>query len=135
MKVFFTSTIAILLATLWSIAALAAEPREHFLVPDPTDIPAVIFCLIVFILSYLVVMTEEKTTIRKSKPVILGAGIIWVVIAYKAPHYGVTHEEVEKALHHDLDEYAGLALFLLTAMTYISALQAGVPGPARLASG
>ena len=125
MKVFFATACAFFLLMLWPIASLASEPRDRLLVTDPTDIPAAIFCLIVFVLSYLVVMTEEKTTLRKSKPVILGAGIIWAVIAYQAPHYGVTHDEVEKALHHDLNEYAGLALFLLTAMTYISALQSG----------
>ena len=30
------------------IEALAAEPREKFLVPDPTGIPAAYFCLAVF---------------------------------------------------------------------------------------
>jgi Na+/H+ antiporter NhaD/arsenite permease-like protein len=68
---------------------------------------------------------EEATKLRKSKPVILGAGIIWAVIAWQAPHYGVDREAVHEALMHDLGDYAGLALFLLTAMTYISVLEAG----------
>jgi uncharacterized protein (DUF486 family) len=110
------------LAILAPIDALASEPREKFLVPDPTEIPAAVLCLVVFFVSYLVVMTEEKTHLRKSKPVILVAGIIWGVIALVAPSYGVPHEELEIALMHDLDEYAGLALFLMAAMTYISAL-------------
>ena len=125
MRVFFTTAFAVFAAALWPIASMASEPRANFLVPDPTEIPAAIFCLVIFLLSYLVVMTEETTKIRKSKPVILGAGIIWAVIAYNAPHYNVPHEELEKALLHDLDEYGGLLLFLLTAMTYISVLEAG----------
>ena len=116
--------IVILLVGILSSPALASTPRDNLLVPAPTEIPAAILCLVVFLLSYLVVMTEEATKLRKSKPVILGATIIWAIIAWKAPHYGVSHHDVEKALLHDLDEYAGLALFLLTAMTYISVLQA-----------
>lgn len=107
-----------------SLPVTAATPREDFLVPDPTQIPAAILCAIIFVFSYLFVMTEEKTHLRKSKPVILGAGVIWAVIAWAAPAYDVTHEQLEAALHHDLNEYAGLALFLLTAMTYIAVLQA-----------
>jgi len=125
MKVLLATGLAVPTAALWPIAAMASEPRTSVLEPDPTKIPAAIFCLIVFVLSYLVVMTEERTRIRKSKPVMLGAGIIWAVIAYQAPHYGVSDEQVHEALMHDVDEYGGLALFLLTAMTYISVLQAG----------
>ncbi len=113
------------LTLLGSTEALAAEPREKFLVPDPTEVPAAYLCLGIFLLSYLFVMTEEKTHMRKSKPVMLGAGILWVLIAWLAPGYGFPQEEIHKALMHDLEEYAGLLLFLLAAMTYISALQAG----------
>lgn len=107
------------------IVALASEPREKFLIPDPTGNPAAYFCLAVFFLSYLFVLTEEKTPMRKSKPVMLGAGIIWTVVAWVGPGYGVPYEEIYNALIHGLEEYAGLMLFLLAAMTYISALQAG----------
>ena len=33
-----------------------------------------------FVLAYVLVMAEEFTHLRKSKPVILGAGIIWGII-------------------------------------------------------
>jgi len=46
-------------------------------------------------------MTEEATHLRKSKPVILGAGIIWAVIGYAAPDYGVSHEQLKRAISHD----------------------------------
>ncbi|MDH5649863.1 MAG: sodium:proton antiporter, partial [Gammaproteobacteria bacterium] len=36
----------------------------------------------IFVIAYLVVMAEEFTHLRKSKPVILAAGIIWAMIAY-----------------------------------------------------
>lgn len=77
--------------------------------------------LAVFGLAYLLVMAEEFTDLRKSKPVILAAGVIWGLIAFAyhgSPQAGV----VEPALRHDLIEYAELLLFLLVAMTYINAL-------------
>ena len=46
-----------------------------------------------------------------------GAGIIWVVIGMGAPDYNVDHEQLKHALLHDLDEYGGLLLFLMAAMT------------------
>jgi Na+/H+ antiporter NhaD/arsenite permease-like protein len=103
-------------------AAISAEVREDMISPAIKD-PRAIFCVIVFFLSYLLVMTEEQTGLRKSKPVMLGAGVIWAVIAYAAPEYNVGHEQLRKAIFHDLDEYGSLLLFLIAAMTYVSALE------------
>ncbi len=77
-------------------------------------------CLIVFALAYILVIGEEYLQLRKSKPVLLSAGIIWILIAIA--YEGDTHV-VEDALRHNLLEYAELLLFLLVAMTYISALE------------
>ena len=49
----------------------------------------------------------------------LGAGLIWIVIAVN--WHGDTHA-VEQAVKHYLLEYAELLLFLLAAMTYVNAL-------------
>ena len=81
-----------------------------------------IYCVLIFIISYAFVMTEEFTHLRKSKPVILAAGIIWAHVAYLASSTGVPAEQVHKAFEHDLKEYAELFLFLLVAMTYINAM-------------
>jgi len=102
---------------------LASEIRDLKLNSGVTD-PRAIFCLIVFFLSYLLVMTEEQTHLRKSKPVMLGAGIIWLVIGIAAPEYNVDHEQLKHAILHDLDEYGSLMLFLFAAMTYIGSLEA-----------
>ena len=81
-----------------------------------------LYCVMVFIIAYAFVMTEEFTHLRKSKPVILAAGIIWAHVAYLASSNGVPAEKVHKAFEHDLREYAELFLFLLVAMTYINAM-------------
>ncbi len=82
-----------------------------------------LLCIGIFVLSYAFVLVEEYTHMRKSKPVMLGAGLIWVVIASIAPSYGVDKHALHDAIYHGLDEFASLMLFLLAAMTYISALE------------
>ncbi len=77
--------------------------------------------LLIFGLAYLLVMAEEFTHLRKSKPVMLAAGFIWGMIAMVYVSNGLTHE-AEAAVRHNLLEYAELMLFLLVAMTYINAM-------------
>ena len=81
-----------------------------------------IYCVVIFIIAYICVMTEEFTHVRKSKPVILAAGIIWAHVAYLASTINVPVEEVHAAVRYNLAEYAELMLFLLVAMTYINAM-------------
>ena len=78
--------------------------------------------IIIFVVSYMLVMAEEFTHLRKSKPVLFSAGLIWVLIAYIYVGHGFTHE-AEAAIRHNILEYAELFLFLLVAMTYINAME------------
>ena len=78
--------------------------------------------LAIFVLAYALVMAEEFTHLRKSKPVMLAAGIIWAMIATIYVSHGMPHQ-AEDAVRHNLLEYAELMLFLLVAMTYINAMQ------------
>ena len=75
----------------------------------------------IFVLAYALVMAEEFTHLRKSKPVILAAGIIWALVAWVYYTHGLPNE-AEHAVRHNLLEYAELMLFLLVAMTYINAM-------------
>ena len=74
----------------------------------------------VFVLSYAFVIAEEFTHLRKSVPVILGAGIIWMLIATQYMN-GMNHE-TQDAVRHFLVEFAELFLFLLAAMTYVNSM-------------
>jgi NhaD family Na+/H+ antiporter len=74
-----------------------------------------------FVIAYLLVMAEEFTHLRKSKPVILAAGIIWALIALVYAQHDLTHA-AEQAIRHNFLEYSELMLFLLVAMTYINAM-------------
>lgn len=78
--------------------------------------------LCAFVISYMLVMAEEFLHLSKSKPVLLTAGIIWILVAMIAKHVG-TPEVATAAVRHNLLEYAELFLFLLVAMTYVTAMQ------------
>ena len=77
--------------------------------------------IIVFVLAYLLVVSEEFTALRKSKAVILGAGIIWILVAWQYAAMGDTHA-AEEAVEEFVLEFAELFLFLLTAMTYVNSM-------------
>lgn len=77
--------------------------------------------LIVFVVAYVLVMAEEKLHLRKSKPVLVAAGVIWMLIGWVYVQAG-NSELSENAFRHTLLEYSELMLFLLVAMTYINAL-------------
>jgi NhaD family Na+/H+ antiporter len=75
----------------------------------------------IFAIAYLLVMAEEFTHLRKSKPVILAAGLIWGLVAWYYQTHDMPHA-AEEMVRHNLLEYAELMLFLLVAMTYINAM-------------
>ncbi|MGZ8218674.1 sodium:proton antiporter NhaD [Methylomagnum sp.] len=110
----------LLLSLLFFLPELASAEESNVLGLTATH--RGLYCVLVFIVSYAFVMTEEFTHLRKSKPVILAAGVIWAHVAYLASSNGVSAEKVHKAFEHDLKEYAELFLFLLVAMTYINAM-------------
>lgn len=78
--------------------------------------------IIIFIAAYSLVMLEEFIHLRKSKPVIFAAGVIWLLIGILYSQNGDTHT-AEAAIRHNILEYGELFLFLLVAMTYINAME------------
>ena len=89
---------------------------------DLTSHMAGYLALIVFVIAYGFVMVDEFTHLRKSKPVILAAGIIWAIIGWVYASNGMTHA-AEAAVRHNFLEFAELFLFLLVAMTYIESMR------------
>ncbi|MCL4409474.1 sodium:proton antiporter NhaD [Aliidiomarina haloalkalitolerans] len=102
---------------LFSPMALAAAPEI-----DLTRSGIGYIALGIFIVAYMLVMGEEKLHMRKSKPVLVAAGIIWILIGAVYTQQGM-QDAAETAFRHTLLEFAELMLFLLVAMTYINALE------------
>lgn len=85
-----------------------------------------IVALVIFVAAYVLVILEEKLHLRKSKPMLLAAALVWVIIGIAYNQQGVS-ELVEAGIRSDFLEYAELFFFLLVAMTYInSMLERGV---------
>src|SRR5207237_2059361 len=59
--------------------------------------------------------------LRKSKPVVVVAGLIWTLLAAVYTRLGLA-DVLEPVLRHVFLEYSELLLFLLVAMTYVNAL-------------
>ncbi len=92
-------------------------------VEDFTSTGLGLTALAVFGLAYALVVTEDLIHLRKSKPVIAGAGIIWILtaLAYSTKEGLDPHFIEERVMHHVAD-FGALFLFLMVAMTYISAI-------------
>ena len=121
MRLVFNKLSYVVLAALFLPGLALAEEAAH----QPLDLTASgvgIAALIIFLVAYLLVMAEEFTHLRKSKPVIIAAGIIWAMIGAVYMSHGMS-EMAEQAVRHNLLEYSELMLFLLVAMTYINAME------------
>jgi NhaD family Na+/H+ antiporter len=110
---------------LFVLLALLASPfaAASGVAVDMTASTVGYICLVVFALAYVLVIGEEYLHLRKSKPVLLAAGIIWILIAMSYQGTDDSNHVIGDALRHNLLEYAELLLFLLVAMTYIAALE------------
>src|SRR3954454_8620788 len=77
--------------------------------------------LVVFFLAYVLVFAEEKLHLRKSKPTMVAAGVIWILVAFAFHHEG-RDSEVSVQLREVLLQFAELFLFLLSAMSFVNAM-------------
>jgi Na+/H+ antiporter NhaD/arsenite permease-like protein len=108
------------------ITALSAVFAPEVLAAGGTDIDlttssAGFLALAIFVIAYVLVIFEEQLHLAKSKPVLLAAGLIWIIIAIVYGNMDQAHL-VEHGIRHNFLEYAELFFFLLVAMTYINAL-------------
>ena len=114
----FSLPITVAIALCWPNIAWASEGQTIDLTGHTIGYAAVAL----FFIAYVFVMLEEFTHLRKSKPVILAAGIMWALVAWQYIGHGQPHV-AEEAVRHNILEYAELLMFLLVAMTYVNALE------------
>ncbi|MGB1311433.1 MAG: sodium:proton antiporter NhaD [Leucothrix sp.] len=90
--------------------------------PNLTALPLSWVAVVIFIIAYTLVILEDVIHLRKSKPVIVAAGFIWVIVA--VAYQGAGYSELtNQFLAHNMLEFAYLLLFLLVAMTYINTME------------
>ena len=102
--------------------ALASGGHEAGVAVDFTHTVWGYMGVALFVGAYALVPLENSIHLRKSKPVLMAAGIIWIFVALAYLGVGDTHTAHE-AIKDSLLEYAELFLFLLAAMTYINSLE------------
>ncbi|WP_354623561.1 sodium:proton antiporter NhaD [Psychromonas sp. MME2] len=107
-----------LISLFFSPSLLASSGESMDLTSHSIGYAALLF----FAIAYVLVMLEDVIHLRKSKPVLVAAGIIWAMIGYYYTQHGMSHD-AELAFRHNLLEYAELFFFLLVAMTYINAME------------
>lgn len=78
--------------------------------------------LLLFFSAYFLAMVEEVTELRKSKPMVFAASLIWVFIAGYYSTDGLA-EQAGLAFRRTLEAYAELFLFIMVSMTYLNAME------------
>ncbi len=113
--------VALLLVCLPASAWAAASPSAQTL--DLTAHPIGVAALAVFVLAYVLVVLEERLELRKSKPVMLAAAVIWMLIGIHAEGApGLAQGYAGEAFRHVFLEFAELFFFLIVAMSFVAAI-------------
>ncbi|MDT0627286.1 sodium:proton antiporter NhaD [Alteromonas sp. W364] len=113
--------VIISLAMSFNVFASTSGSSEGGSLINLTMSPLGYIAIAIFVIAYVFVILEEQLHLRKSKPVLLAAGLIWILIAI-AYQGQADHTLVEQGIRHNFLEYAELFFFLLVAMTYINAM-------------
>ena len=105
--------------------ALATEGVDVSSSLKPLDLTqhwAGYIALVVFAVAYILAMTEEVTELKKSKPMVFAASLIWICIAVVYVNGGMS-EQAGHAFRTSLEGYAELFLFIMVSMTYLNAME------------
>lgn len=94
----------------------------NLILQNLTQNPVAITALIIFIFAYTLVIIEEFIQLRKSKPVMVAAGLMWLLTAWLAKSQGM-EPIINEAIQHYLLEFTNVFLFILVAMTYVNAME------------
>lgn len=95
---------------------------SQFVIPNVSSTPLALSALTIFIIAYAFVIVEEFTLLRKSKPMILASGVIWLLVAWIAQSKQLS-EMATLSIRQTLMDYAELLLFVIVSITYINVLE------------
>jgi Na+/H+ antiporter NhaD/arsenite permease-like protein len=120
-QIILLAFLAILLPSL-AIASEAVSSTPSLPTLDLTRHWVGYLALVLFSVAYILAMTEEVTDLRKSKPMVFAASMIWVFIAAIYAYDGIS-EQAGQAFRSVLIGYAELFLFIMVSMTYLNAME------------
>lgn len=107
------------------LLSLPAAPAHALEAASRIDLswhPVGYLLLLIFFVAYGFVAIENVIQLRKSKPVMLAAGLIWAILGIV---YAVNGQSaaLEVAAKHVILDYGELMLFLIVAITYVHTMQ------------
>jgi Na+/H+ antiporter NhaD/arsenite permease-like protein len=112
----------LLLAILFQFMPEAALASTGTASLDLTSTWFGMLALVIFIAAYVLVVLEEPLHLRKSKPVMLAAGLIWLLIGVAYSSAGKS-DDAQLLAKGIIEEFAELFLFLLVAITYVNTME------------
>jgi Na+/H+ antiporter NhaD/arsenite permease-like protein len=114
--------IKLLLVSVFSVFAFANGGGEAVANPDITMTWVGIGALIIFVIAYYFVATEEKYHIDKAKPALFAGTLLFMLIASYYAINGMDMNLVHNEVEHLILEIAEIFFFLFVAMTYIETM-------------
>ncbi len=112
----------LLLVSFISVFAFASGSTEAGAIPDMTMTWAGMAALVIFVIGYYFVATEEKYEIDKAKPALLMGTFLFMLIAFYYAINGMDMNLVHTQAEHLILEISEIFFFLLVAMTYIETM-------------
>jgi Na+/H+ antiporter NhaD/arsenite permease-like protein len=112
----------LLFLLLLCLPSVTLAGEEIMKVLDLTQHWAGYSALVIFAVAYLLAMVEEVTELKKSKPMVFAASIIWMLIAAVYMTHGMT-EQAGAVFRVALESYVELFLFIMVSMTYLNAME------------
>ena len=124
-RTFFKKYSVLLLVLLLPSLVMATEGESVLISSQRLDLTmhwAGYLALVIFAVAYILAMTEEVTELKKSKPMVFAASLIWIFIAGVYTSNGMS-EQAGLAFRSSLEGYAELFLFIMVSMTYLNAME------------
>ncbi len=124
-RTFFKKYSALLLVLFLPSLVMATEGESVVISSQRLDLTmhwAGYLALVIFAVAYILAMTEEVTELKKSKPMVFAASLIWIFIAGVYTSNGMS-EQAGLAFRSSLEGYAELFLFIMVSMTYLNAME------------
>ena len=124
-RTFFKKYSVLLLVLFLPSLVMATEGENTVISSQRLDLTmhwAGYLALVIFAVAYILAMTEEVTELKKSKPMVFAASLIWIFIAGVYTSNGMS-EQAGLAFRSSLEGYAELFLFIMVSMTYLNAME------------
>jgi len=111
--------IALLSLTAFLFASGDTSGAEHL---DLTHTWVGYLSLLIFVVAYYLIATEDKYRLNKAKPALLAGTSIFMLIGVYFAINGIDGKPLEEEIKNLIYEISGIYFFLLVAMTYIEAM-------------